>query len=500
MVVMTLLIAGWWFARNQILYGEPTGFARVTELWGVRDPADSFWLAVSELPYAWTSLWGRFGYGQVPLPQGVYSGLRWLGLAAGLGLLLPLLRRQKEELGTGGTPLLLQLANVGLFLGVLFNYMLVSPAGPMGRFFFPALPSLAILIFYGLSRWLALFFPPETRDSDNFRLQSPTFVLALVANVGMATLSLVALFGYLAPAYARPPAFDAETAVPNPVNVQFDALAKLRGYQLSTTAVRPGGFVDIDLYWEVTGRPPGDYLLFVHLIDDEAGTIVAQRDTHPGLGNFPSSQWRPGDRFVESIRLYLPQTAYAPAAATLSVGLYAPNAYRLGIIDAEGMELGDAFELGTLDIVPQVVDSPYPNPQGHNFEDEIRLVGYQYNRRVFHPGDRLVVTLYWEALRTIETDYIVEVHLRDQPGNAWNTRATADSRPQDGQTPTTTWTPGQVIRDSHTLLLDSDLPPNSYVIHVALIDSMTKGPQNIVAEDGRRIDNHLLLARINVRP
>src|SRR5690606_15798215 len=38
----TLLLAGWWFGRNQILYGEPTGFERLTELWGVRNPAESW--------------------------------------------------------------------------------------------------------------------------------------------------------------------------------------------------------------------------------------------------------------------------------------------------------------------------------------------------------------------------------------------------------------------------------------------------------------------------
>ncbi|MEJ2752830.1 MAG: phospholipid carrier-dependent glycosyltransferase, partial [Chloroflexota bacterium] len=41
LVLVALLIAGWWFVRNQMLYGEPTGIERLTELWGVRDPADS---------------------------------------------------------------------------------------------------------------------------------------------------------------------------------------------------------------------------------------------------------------------------------------------------------------------------------------------------------------------------------------------------------------------------------------------------------------------------
>ncbi|MCA9927604.1 MAG: glycosyltransferase family 39 protein, partial [Anaerolineales bacterium] len=69
--VVTLLLSGWWFVRNVMLYGEPTGVQRLTELWGVRDPSTSWGLAIYELKPTWTSLWGRFGYGQIPLPEGI---------------------------------------------------------------------------------------------------------------------------------------------------------------------------------------------------------------------------------------------------------------------------------------------------------------------------------------------------------------------------------------------------------------------------------------------
>ena len=62
LVIAAVLIAGWWFVRNQVLYGEPTGFQQVTELWGFREPSESFGLALSELPYAFSTLWGRFGF------------------------------------------------------------------------------------------------------------------------------------------------------------------------------------------------------------------------------------------------------------------------------------------------------------------------------------------------------------------------------------------------------------------------------------------------------
>ena len=267
----------------------------------------------------------------------------------------------------------------------------------------------------------------------------------------------------------------------------------LRGYEIKQEAVQPGQPLDIDLYWEVIGQPPGNYLLFVHLID-EAGTMVAQRDTHPGLGNFPSSQWRPGDRFVESFQLYLPETAYTNTTAELSIGLYAPEGYRLGITQTGGMFLGDALPLGTVAIEPASND--YPNPLNQNFNNEARLVGYEYSDRQLRPGDDLTVVLYWEALPQLETDYIIRVRLLGEDGEVWGTGNTSVA---NGLYNSIDWRPSYSIMDVHTLSLDPNLPPGFYKIYVALIDSVTKEPQNIVADDGHWINDHIHLASVDVR-
>lgn len=482
--VATLAVAGWWFVRNQLLYGEPTGVERLTELWGVRNPAESWGVAIFELPYVWTSLWGRFGYGQIPLPQAMYDGLWWLTLFAAAGLALPLLRR-RPDLRQAGFPLLLLALNVALFFGVIFNYLLISPAGPMGRFFFPAQPSLAILLFFGLSQWWALI------ANRQLFIANRQWLLAIGVNGGMLALALVALFGYLAPAYARPATFSEED-VPDVVNAQFDSFVALRGYEVAETAVSPGSPIDIKLYWEVLNTPPGNFLLFVHVQDDVG--MVAQRDTHPGLGNFPSSLWRPGDRFVESIRLYLPETAYAPETATLRVGLYAPvEGYRLGITAVDGTGLGDAFTL--TDVAIQSLGGAYPNTQNQNFNNEIRLVGYAYDRRVLAAGEPLMLQLYWEALQDVPPNYLVEVGLRRPPGEDWDQveRTTTLLVPQISN-----WQRGYMMMTEHPL--ETAVASGEYIVHLALHDATTGEAQNIVGEDGRWIDNRLQLARVRITP
>lgn len=497
-VLMAATLAGWWFIRNQILYGEPTGFERLTELWGVRDPRDSFWLAVSELPYAWTSLWGRFGYGQIPLPNVIYIGLFVVVVAALAGYLYAAIRRpfrwgvnQEDERWPGSMPALLLLAlNVAVFFAVLFNYLLVSPAGPMGRFFFPALPALAILIFYGLSLWLG----GERNKKNSNRISW----LAWLANVGMITLSLVALFGYLAPAYARPASWSETDSLPNPVDVRFDTLVSVKGYAIDRETVRPGEPIDISLYWEVTGQPPGDYLLFAHLIDEDTGALIAQRDTHPGLGNFPSSQWRPGDRFVERLSLYVPETAYVPAKAQLKVGLYAPGAYRLGVTDGiTGEGLGDAYPIGELVIEPAAHEATtLPNPGLYNFENRIKMLGYEYNQRVLPPESPLELTLFWEASRLEPGDYEVQVRILDENGNIV---AEYQDRPQGGRRPTTVWRPDEIFAETISVPLSVSNPGQTLMVEVSLVDAETGRRLNLVHPDGRWIDDKLRLSPIVIR-
>ncbi len=492
--LITVLIGGWWFIRNQLLYGEPTGFQEVTELWGVRDPWESFDLAVSELPYAWTTLWGRFGYGQIPLPQTIYDLILVFSIAGLVGAIYGYLRGSSRN---ERVCLVFLAANVLVFALVLFNYMLVSPAGPNGRFFFPALSALSLLAFYGLSQlvWAVhLLIKRQQPSIQQLRSQydKDSGVLSVLTFIAMIILALVALTGYLAPAFARPESLDLQADIPNPVRIQFDNLVTLLGYNLSTTTLRPGEAVDVELYWEVNNQPPGDYLLFIHLIDEEE-TMAAQRDTHPGLGNHPSSDWRSGDRFVETVRLYLPDTAYTPEVANIKVGLYAPDSYRLGVTGPDGDDLGDDFTLASVELLP--IDSSYPNYTSHSFNDEIRLIGYDYSRRTLSPGDKLEVTLYWEILQNLRDDYRIKVQLFDGAGERWDKNHNGLLEAENSGD---TLTAGAIILDKHNLKVESDAPEGEYVVDVMVLDPITGKKLNRVAEDGRRIGKELELARVRI--
>jgi 4-amino-4-deoxy-L-arabinose transferase-like glycosyltransferase len=498
LLAVAALIAGWWFVRNQQLYGDLTGFSTVTELWGVRDPAESFALAISELPYAWSTLWGRFGFGQIPLPQAIYAGLL-VGTTAGLsGATIGFIWRANRQ---EKTSLIFLMVDIILFFLVLFGYMLVSPAGPNGRFFFPALSALAMLTFFGLIQWISLirhgliaaWSRIRRRELTAVKAKTSLNIAGLMLIFGMLGLAIISLFGFLRPAYARPPSLSPVADIPNQVNAQFDSLVTLLGYDLSTVKLQPGDALDIELYWEVNVKPPGNYLLFVHLTDVE-GSIITQRDTHPGLGNFPSSHWEVGDRFVDTIRVFIPETAYTPAEVELSIGLYDPLAYRLAVSAEDGRPMGDSLHLADLTIAP--IGGSYPNHQRQNFSDELSLVGYEYSELEVKPGDTLELILYWKALENVESDYTVQINLFDESDTSWSQ---SSHRLEQGNVDAKAWTPGQVVSNTHTIAIDPDTPSGTYVVDIALLYATTRQILNIVANDGHWIDSHLALAPIRVR-
>jgi len=95
------------------------------------------------------------------------------------------------------------------------------------------------------------------------------------------------------------------------------------------------------------------------------------------------------------------------------------------------------------------------------FGEGMLLAGYGWQGGPVRPGGGLVVDLYWLGLRPMREDYAVFVHLADQDGMP---RAQLDRRPVYGYTPTTRWTPGELLHDRYQLTVPGDLPSGRYLI------------------------------------
>jgi 4-amino-4-deoxy-L-arabinose transferase-like glycosyltransferase len=73
--------------------------------------------------------------------------------------------------------------------------------------------------------------------------------------------------------------------------------------------------------WDVRGRLPADYNVFIHMIDS-AGHMVAQLDVAPGgADGAPTSAWAPGQQIAVPLPLPLPDTL-PPGTYQVILGLY----------------------------------------------------------------------------------------------------------------------------------------------------------------------------------
>jgi hypothetical protein len=98
------------------------------------------------------------------------------------------------------------------------------------------------------------------------------------------------------------------------------------------------------------------------------------------------------------------------------------------------------------------------------FADGIRWIGYQVQTERVMPGDEFIVTLYWQALKPMSTNYSAFIRLY---GRNDTELFLLDTYPGGGMYQTTLWQPGQVIVDRYRLRI-ADTLTNTQVMPSAI--------------------------------
>ncbi|MBM4464942.1 MAG: DUF2142 domain-containing protein [Chloroflexi bacterium] len=481
------LIAGWWYTLNWRLHGDPLGVQIHQEIVGPGRPELTLAQLVHELSQMELSFWAAFGWGNVHAHSWMYTALRIAVRLGALGLVIMAigeLRKPKLEKPTRLGLALLLLWGLLVFVALLRWLQWIF--APSGRHLFPAISSIAILLLLGLRQ----FVPSRLQGKATVLLAGAMFVFASICPVA-----------YIVPAYARPPLLSeaAIEAIPHRLDVNFGGVMKLLGYEqpisniqypISNT-LKPGDSLTVTLYWQSSAKINRDYAVFVHLLD-ENDLVLAQRNTFPGLGSFPTTLWQAGDAIADTYTLMLPETTYAPGSAQLEVGLYDfATGERLLVYGTDGEPAGDNVRFGKIEVLPRS-ETGLPNPVHFNFGGKVALVGYEMDRRKAEPGEAIRLTLYWQGLAKMRDDYTVFVHLLREGDQIW---AGADRQPQ---TPTSTWARGQIVVDEYELVIAPDAPPDVYEVEVGLYLPETGERLNLLDQDGRLIGNRVLLSKVRV--
>ncbi|MDY6875600.1 MAG: glycosyltransferase family 39 protein [Chloroflexota bacterium] len=486
--VAALLIVPW-LVRQTVLYGDPTGTAREMTEWGLRDRPVTLADLGPDLYWLRTSFWGRLGYNQIPISGWIYTWLDIVSLLSLLGLARLTIRRLRfsnlqspisilhpppsnlhPPISILHSPFFILSASILLTLGPMIVRRFLRPMPNFGRYLFPVLPSIAVLLFTGLTGWLPRRYHRH---------------LALGVTLAMLALGVAGLGCFLAPAYARPPIYDTSTlpraggepgngvAALEPAHrldwvylEDGQPLARLRGYDLEREAVAPGEALRVTLYWEVLGETPTDYVLFAQLFG-RGGAKVGQRDTYPGLGHYPTSFWQTGQVFADEVHIPIIPDAVGPSRLRLDVGLYErESGRRLAVVDAAGDPVGTATA-GWLKLVSAGEVVPPAVFTDCRLGDAITLIGYDLEMEppsASGGAGEVHLTLHWVSLTSLERDYIVFVHLVGPDGAL---AAQADGPPVGGDYPTSLWAPGEIIADGRLISMEG-LPPGTYDLRVGM--------------------------------
>ncbi len=302
--VVVAVVCSWWFWHNWRLYGDPLATNALMALMGPRVEPLTWDEFGSLLGFLWKAYWLDFSPGGILFAEPlVYWLIGLVCILAVVGSTLALVRDRSIR------PLFL--LTWGWFAVVCGSMLRMTTATAVfmggGRLLFPAAAAVGVTMAVGLAEL-------------GFRRAIWPAALALL----LGAYALGAPIRYLHPTYPRP--LLAENLVRSPTHLSGarfgDDVCELLGYDTALVPDAAGQpTLEITYYWRALQGADRNFSVFVHLAGQDQPAPVAQLDTYPGYGSFPTTVWRNDRIFIDRLSLPLPENSGA-IDGKLSTGLY----------------------------------------------------------------------------------------------------------------------------------------------------------------------------------
>ncbi|MDA8218966.1 MAG: glycosyltransferase family 39 protein [Dehalococcoidales bacterium] len=400
-----------------------------------------------------SSYWGAFGWvDELALPFWAYAGLAviCLGSLVGNWRLLAGGRWPAQEPGTRRG--LLMLGFVALLFGYAFIVRWLSlplPGVERGRFLYPAIPALSILLVRGLA------------ELSRPRSLVPGVFAGSLALITIAVPFTISMDSFPAPAPIWG-AFD-EVKIERPLGLAYANGLTAMGLSAERWYVQPGEDFAFDFYWRADEDQVANVWAAFRL-RDPSGTVVASDHAVPQADAFAPKYWQQGEVVVDPRRMALPENAL-PGPYVLEMRLLDERA-TTDIPRQDGETAASGWvKVADFRVRPGAQVAPPQRPAVEPvFGDEVALTGYDVPNGPVGRGQEACLTLFWRAERPPTDDYHVSVQALDAQGRLVSQR---DGLPDGGRYPPTRWEVGEVVPDRHCLSF-ADLPAGEYQLVVLM--------------------------------
>jgi hypothetical protein len=126
---------------------------------------------------------------------------------------------------------------------------------------------------------------------------------------------------------------------------------------------------------------------------------------------------------------------------------------------------------------------------GNSLGDVFTLLGHSIHPMNWCAGEEVGLSICWQALAPMDTDYTAFIHVVDEDGRLW---AQQDTLLLVGGNPTSLWRKGWVLYETYQLQLPSDMPAGDYTIKTGLYFWQTGARLPVWDAEGHRVPDDAL--------
>jgi len=255
-----------------------------------------------------------------------------------------------------------------------------------------------------------------------------------------------------------------------PLEVRYSPALRLIGHQLLSLA-QPGKQLHVALYWAVDEPIPEQASMVLRLVDDR-GHLWGQGEQCPFNGLYPMWQWQPGLRLPDEHELYI-EPGTPPGTYQMELVLVS-RPTEDGCLGPPGEIMppsaappqanrGDRMLLGMVSVErPAAPAATADLGMGRRHQarfDGLQLLGSDYGPEDIEPGQRLHISLYWQARQTPLLDAIFRLRLVDASGEA---QQESVIRPVGDSYPASQWQAGDRFKGQFWLRIPEEAPGGRY--------------------------------------